>query len=577
MRLRALLIGVFGVALIVGATVLAWPLLSQRLAGLIEDRLARETGLAWNVGTLEFELDPAPGLVMRDVTVRGDGISGRLSRVRATGPLGLLLSGSGTVAARIEGASLGLPLAPPDTARTRQPTGDGSSERLGVSAVRAVVHGATAAMGEGDRSVSLAASAADLSLDLTSGATGGDPSVRLELPDRGAVVEIAAAPAAAARKIRLTLAPDGGPRIAGTASARIEAAAFRLDGLAGTIDTAPFSGSLTLERPVRTAKPRLTLDLRLDALELAEADAVMRADPVAGVTVPVRADLVPDPAWFSGVDGQANLFVQRLAVGPVRASAVTLSARVDAGRLDAAIVSATLYQGGARGRYVLEPDGHHQIGLSLSGVRVLPLMRDVAGIESVDGTGSARLDVQAKGAAIQALLRSAAGQAEISAVDGRIDGLDLARAAGLTSFGGGLATRLDRLGGHFAIRDGRATTSDLQLKTGLIEAEGAGELDLTARTIDLRLKPLKVTAGGRLDVPIRISGPWDSPAVSADFAGLAQDPGSALQGLQNLGSSILGGGDAKSNGNGNRNLGESFGGLLDGLMRGQNRAPGRRP
>ena len=573
MRPRALLIGVFGVALVAGAMILAWPLLSQRLAGLIEDRLARETGLVWSVGNLE--LDPAPGLVLRDVTVRGDGISGRLSRVRATGPLGLLLSGSGTVEARVEGASLGLPLAPPGTARGLAATADGSSARFGVSALRAVVHGAAAAMGEGGRSVSLAASAADLSLDLTADAAGNDPSIRLELPDRGAVVEIDAAPAAGPRAIRLTLAPDGGPRIAATASARIDGAAFRLDGIAGTIDRAPFSGSLALERPVQTAKPRLTLDLRLDALALAVAGAVMRADPVAGVTVPVRADLVPDPAWFSGCDVVANLLVQRLAVGPLRASAVALSARVDADRLDAAIVSATLYQGGARGRYVLEPDGRHQLGLSLSGVRVLPLMRDVAGLESLDGTGNARLDVQAKGADIQALLRSAAGQVEISAVDGRIDGLDLARTAGLTNFGGGLATRLDRLGAHFAVRDGRATTGDLQLKTGLIEAEGAGELDLTARTIDLRLKPLKVTAGGRLDVPIRIAGPWDAPAVSADFAGLAQDPGSALQGLQNLGSSLLGGGDGSRGGGGDP--GEGFGGLLDGLMRRQDRAPGRRP
>lgn len=587
MRLRGLSIGVFGVALVAGAMVWAWPSLSQRLAGLVADRLARETGLAWHVGGLE--LDPAPGLVLRDVTFGGDGISGRLRRVRASGPVALLWGGSGTVAARIEGASLILPsalLSAPPAAR-RGATGDGSGERLGVSALRAVLHGGEAVSGRGepgrgDPTLSLAAAAVDLALDLAPAAPGRDPSVRLELPDRGAVVEIEAAPRAAARSVRLTLAPEGGPPIAASASARLDATALRLEAIAGTIDRAPFSGSLSAERPAGAgAKPRLTLDLRLDALALAEAGAPMRADPVAGITVPVRADLVPDPAWFSAFSGQAKVAVQRLALGPVRATAVALSARVTEGRLDAAIESATLYQGGARGRYVLEPDGRHQIGLSLSGVRVLPLMRDVAGVESLDGTGGARLDVQAEGgdagrATVQGLLRGASGQVEVSAVDGRIDGLDLARAAGLTSFGGGLATRLDRLGARFAVRDGRATTGDLQLRTGLIEAEGAGDLDLIARTIDLRLKPLKVTAGGRLNVPIRIAGPWDAPAVSADFAGLAQDPAGALQGLQNLGSSILGGGDGTTGPRGG-DLGGGLGGLLDGLLPRQDRAPRRRP
>lgn len=575
MRLRGLSIGVFGIALVAAAAIWAWPSLSQRLAGRIADRLGRETGLAWHVGALE--LDPAPGLVLRDVTLDGDGISGRLRRVQATGPASLLLGGSGTLEVRIEGASLALPRAVPGTRRDRDAAGDGSDERPGLTALRAVLRGTAAAADAGDGRFALAAGTADLSLDVAARADGRDPSVHLELPDLGAVADVEAAPPAAARAVRLTVARDGGPRIAASASARLDAAALHLDAVAGTIDRAPFSGSLAAEqRSGVGTKPSLTLDLRLDALALADASAEMRADPVAGITLPVRADLVPDPSWFSAFEGQANLFVQRLAVGPLRASAVALSARVKAGRLDAAVESATLYQGGARGRYVLEPDGRHQIGLSLSGVRVLPLMRDVARVESLDGTGNARLDVQAKGADIETLLRTASGQVEVSAVDGRIDGLDLARAAGLTNFGGGLATRLDRLGARFTLGDGRAATGDLQLKTGLIEAEGVGDLDLIARTIDLRLKPLKVTAGGRLNLPIRIAGPWDGPAVSADFAGLAQDPGGALQGLQNLGSSLLGGGDGTPGARGG-DPGGSLGGLLDGLMPRQDRAPRRRP
>ncbi|MDP4025816.1 AsmA-like C-terminal region-containing protein [Methylobacterium sp. NEAU 140] len=567
MRLRALLIGLVGLlALAAVGVALAWPLLAGHARDRIEARLARETGLRWRIGRLE--LDASPGLVLADVTVMGDGLSGRLARARATGSAGLLLGGAGTVQVRVEAASLTVPMTLP-AARPGEaaPAGSGGPA---LTALRAIVRGADAAPTGDGRTLALAAAEAEFDLDIAPGPSGGEPSIRVALPERGAVLDLEAAPGGAARPLALTLAPAGGPRIAATATVRRDGADLRLDRIAGTIDRAPFSG--TLAAAAAGGRPSLALDLRLDALALTEAGAEAPADPGAGLTVPVRTDLVPDPAWLAGFDGQARVAVQRLALGPVQATAVALTARVRDGRLDAALDTAALYGGSARGRYVLEPEGRtgrHQIGLSLSGVRVLPLLRDVAGVSGLDGTGTARLDVQARGLTPRDLVRSAAGQAEIAAVDGRIDGLDLARAAGLTGVGGSLATRLDRLGGRFTLGEGRATTRDLTLKTGLIEAEGAGTLDLVARTLDLRFKPIRVTAGGRLNVPIQVSGPWDGPSVTADVAGLAEDPMGALEGLRNLGETLM-------RGTPGGDPGEGLGGFLDALIPRQDRPPARR-
>ena len=570
MRLRGLLIGASGLALAaIAAAFLARPLLAERARGLIEARLARETGLTWTIG--QAGLDPF-GVTLHDVTVSGPGLDGRLSRVRASGPFSLFFGGGGTVKAALEGARLTLPLSVPLARPGDRSRGTAGGDGPGLTGLRAVLRGPDAALAEDGRALALALTEADLTLDLTSGASGRSPSIRLELPERGAVGEIEAGAPGAARPLRLTLAPEGGPRVSASASARLEAAAFRLDAITGTLDLAPFSGSFAAEAGGADGKPRLRLDLRLEALALVDGSAAMRVDPVSGITVPVPAGLVPQPSWFAGYEADASLAVARLAAGPARASAVGLTARVRAGRLDASLDTATLYGGAARGRYVVEPEGgqgRHQIGLSLNAVRVGPLMQDVAGVSSLDGTGTGRLDVQALGLTRQALLRSARGQAEVSAVDGRIDGLDLARAAGLTGISGGLAARLERLGARFALADGQAITDDLQIKTGLVEAQGSGQLDLVARTIDLRLKPLKVAGGGRLNVPIQISGPWTGPAVSADLAGLAQDPGGALQGLQNLGNSLLG----KEP---DTDLGEAIGGFLDALMPRPDRAPAER-
>ncbi len=567
MRLRGLLIGVSGLAVAATAgAVLAAPLLADRLGAAITTRLARETGLRWQIGRTALSFS---GLVLEDVAFDGADLRGRLRRATAAGPIGLLLGHGGTVSATVEGASLNLPLALPAAA------GAGGGSDLNLSALRAVIRGGDAVLDDGGRRLALALSKADLALDLAAGPGGRDPAFRLEMPDQGLVAEAAGAPAGAARTVNLTLAPAGGPKIEARTEARLGASGLRLDRIGGTIDGAPFSGTLVAERSGRSDRPRLDLGLALDALALAEAGSAMRVDPVGGLTVPIRIDLVPDPAWFAGYEGQAAITVQRLAAGAVRATAVGLTARVRDGRLDASLDNAALYGGSARGRYVLEPEGRHgrhQIGLSLTGVQVLPLLRQAAGVDGLDGSGTARLDIQATGGTPQALLRSARGQSEVTVTDGRIDGLDLARAAGITAMPGALATRLDRLGARFTVADGQAGTDDLQLKTGLIEAEGAGRLDLVARTIDLRLKPLKVTAGGRLNVPIQISGSWDAPAVSADLAGLAQDPAGTLQSLQDLGNNLLGGQPGRERG---EPLGESLGGLLDALI--PRPAPRRRP
>ena len=564
MRLRGLLIGASGLALAaVAAAYLARPLLAERARGLIETRLARETGLAWTIGSVG--LDPF-GVTLDDVALSGEGLNGRLSRVRASGPFSLLFGGGGTVKVALEGARLTLPLALP--ALRTSAGGDGPA----LTALRGVVRGSDAALTEDGRALALAMAGADLTLDLMPGPGTRGPAIRLDLLERGAVAEIDSAAPGAARPVRLTLVPKQGPRVTAAATARFDAAALRLDAVSGILDLAPFSGSLALEAGSPGAKPRLRLDLRLEALALADENAAMRVDPVAGITVPVRADLVPHPSWFAGYEADATIAVARLALGPVRAGALRLTARVKSGQLDASFDAASLYGGTARGRYVVAPEGgqgRHQVGLSLNAVRVQPLVQDAAGVSSLDGTGNGRLDVQALGGSIPALLRSAGGQAEISVTDGRIDGLDLARAAGLTAAPGGLAARLDRLGAHFALAEGRATTDDLQIKTGLIEAQGDGRLDLVARTIDLRLKPLKVAGGGRLNVPIRISGPWTGPAISADLAGLAQDPGGTLQGLQNLGNSLLGNDP-------NTDLGEAIGGFLDALIPRPDRGPAER-
>jgi hypothetical protein len=520
--------------------------LPPQLGGYVEERLARETGLRWRIGTLALDL--SRGLVLRDVTVGGaDGLDGHVGTVVVAPSIPVLLGGGGAVRTEIEAARLTLPLDRPTSAGTPDARRSGAAN---LSKVQAVVRAAGLAPIDRGRALALSAGRIDASLHLaaTTAQPGPEagPDVSLDLPELGLAIAVAAGAPDTPRILTATLKPRDGPDVSATAPILRDGSSLRLDPIRGTVDQAVFTGRLVTD--IAGAKPRVDATFKLDALTLTTPGTAPRAGPGDGITVPLEILRVPDLAWLAGFEGRLGVSIQRLAVGPIRASAAVLAARTRDGQLDIALDGATLYGGTARGRYVLagaERAMRHEVGLTLAGLRTKPLLEAV-GASGVDGAGGARIDIGAQGVTRREILASAAGRAEVAVTEGRIDGLDLARAAGLARLGGGLSSRLDQLGAQFTIGEGHATTDDLRLKTSLIDAKGTGVFDLMNGTMDVRLKPITVAAGGRLDVPIRIAGPWGSPAVDADLSGLAQDPAALMEGLTNLGTGLLGGDGARS-------------------------------
>ena len=96
--------------------------------------------------------------------------------------------------------------------------------------------------------------------------------------------------------------------------------------------------------------------------------------------------------------------------------------------------------------------------------------------------------------------------------------------------------------------------------------------DLGADAVDLEETGLPYEDGGALtrqaadlesifDVPVRVSGPWTNPSIQADLSGIAENPGAAIQSLQDLGTNLL---DRDKGGNALDGLGNALGDLLGG-------------
>jgi AsmA protein len=157
-------------------------------------------------------------------------------------------------------------------------------------------------------------------------------------------------------------------------------------------------------------------------------------------------------------------------------------------------------------------------------------------------------------------------------------------------------TDLTQLSMSFRVDKGQATTSDLNLVGPLVRVTGAGTVDLGARSLAFRVEPkLVMTTEGQgrttdpvgLGIPVVIDGPWASPRIYPEIAGILDNPDAAYARLKEMGKGLFGSGtgdlgapgDSGSAGGGDKDggstdqlggrLGETLGNLLrQGLSRG---------
>jgi hypothetical protein len=400
------------------------------------------------------------------------------------------------------------------------------------------------------------------SLEITAQLAGAEESpkwqARVETPTHLLTVSSEDLPSnlASPRPIRIALKERNPPRynlLEARGLATLEATILRVEQLTGKIDGAPFSGSFHFHT---AAKPHLVLGLQLTDLEFT-SDATHPKEAET-LSIPVKTTLLLKPDWLGLFDADAKVDVAKLKFGPVPAEKASATGSIRDGILDIAFSAGRLYDGSANARYSLSSAtgrwDRHELNLSLNRVRALPLLYDLFGVRGLEGWATGRMDVQSTVQRESDFLTAISGSADITVEDGRIRGLDLMTAIGMNPFEGlghgssrDFGTPMSLLAARVSIYGGTASFSDLVLKTRLLDATGTGTINLAGQTLDLTFRPtvpaLESSGKGRqrrgLQVPIRVYGAWNAPAVSADLSPAANNPLGTVQSLQDLGNGII--------------------------------------
>jgi AsmA protein len=369
------------------------------------------------------------------------------------------------------------------------------------------------------------------------------------------------------------------------ADVRLNGNVVMINGLSGAIGDGAFDGWASVDF---ASKPLVKLDLDFRRLDVGAATSPTSSQAAAPQTIATTwSNDTIELGGLNYVDAQVRLSAAELNLGEAHFAPVALEASLASGVLKGVVSNVGAYGGQASATIDIDVSRDatiYALHSDLTNVRALPLLKSAADFDNLDGRLQARIDVRSFGRSQQAIMSNLAGDATANFQDGAIRGLNVAQMIrSLTS--GTLSgwqesreqtTDLTQLSASFRVENGRATTSDLNLVGPLVKMTGAGTIDLGAETLALRVEPkLVMTTQGQgrasdpvgFGIPVVINGPWASPQIYPDVAGILDNPDAAYAKLKEMGSGLFAPGAGNTaNGSGNSSGGNSLGDTLGNLI-----------
>ncbi|HWV95787.1 MAG TPA: AsmA family protein [Xanthobacteraceae bacterium] len=590
------------IVLLVGI-VLTAGLPASLLSSTLKERIARDTGYEIDVtGAARMAVWPSLALTLNGVTLSksakdGAGERFEIASMRIEMPFGSITSGNPVIThLTLEKPVAYLPLLRERTPAKPSASSAGSSSgstdpELRIARIT-VSDGAVVFSNPRDKIEDrIDAIAATVTLDadrraaVSLSARAGPHALKLELQ--------ASMPAAAQRRgnipVEMTFAAPSllSDTLTAKADVRLAGTMLRINGISGALGGKPFTGWASVDL---ASKPLVKLDL--DAQDLAIGKPSAAGAPNSASPAP-WSDTPFDLSGLNYVDAELRLSAARLAIGDLQIAPLALGATLNRGILTAQFENLGLYEGLARGDLTIDAAGttpRYVVQADLAGVRARPLLTSLADFDHLGGKLQAKIAVRSAGNSPRAVMTALDGTASLDFRDGRIRGLNVAQM--IRSLTAGTlkgwqadevqATDLSQLSASFRIAEGKAETTDVVLLGPLVRMRGGGTVDLAGKALALRVEPKLVMSlegqGGAgnpvgLGIPVVIEGPWTSPQIYPDVAGILDHPDAAYARLRELGQGLFGA-DPKRPG---QSLGETLDGLIQQGLGGTRQPPRSTP
>jgi AsmA protein len=227
-----------------------------------------------------------------------------------------------------------------------------------------------------------------------------------------------------------------------------------------------------------------------------------------------------DASGLSAFNGAIALRADSVDLGAIKLGPTRSLLTNDRSRMVFELREVQGYGGGFTGQFVMNNRNGLSVGGNLrgAGVKMQPLLSDLANLTRFTGRGDAEISFLAVGQNLDVMMRTLSGKGALKVGRGSIEGIDLDKLLGSFDVQGG-TTVFDALTGTFTIEKGVMRNNDLKMLLTNFETTGAGQINLGAQTLDYTVTPkaLRVNKDRGLAVPVRIVGPWAGPSIRPDL------------------------------------------------------------
>jgi AsmA protein len=323
--------------------------------------------------------------------------------------------------------------------------------------------------------------------------------------------------------------PKALSQLSATLSFRYDAKATAVTHLQARLDDTTLQGNFKLSTGDSDA---IEFDLVADQIDIDRYRAPESAPASRRPSVAAKEDTNAKPLDASGTLTVKSAHVAKLDVTDLH---ITLTAKDNVIHLYP--LEAHLGGGRYSGNITWDAKGaipSLSLDEHLSGVDMTKLLANTGGKGRLSGRATINVQATARGADVDADLKTLNGNLDANLADGALEGIDVAYELSLAqallnksaqaSASNSGRTKFDTFKTSLQIVNGIAQTQDLTISSQALKVTGQGSANLSTRAVDFKLLASVTTAPARTtQIPFKVSGTYASLTVKPDIEGLAKD------------------------------------------------------
>ncbi|MDK9736650.1 AsmA family protein [Vibrio sp. D404a] len=285
--------------------------------------------------------------------------------------------------------------------------------------------------------------------------------------------------------------------------------------------------------------PNIDLD---EFLGLNNASETAVSEPAKETTPSAPAkEVEPDLTALKTLDVKGDITIDKFKANNARMQNVKTAFSVNRGVAKLESFTSNLYDGSISATATLDArksPASYTAKKAIKGVKVQPLLVDVANNDMLEGTGNIDVNVSGKSLTPTGIKKNLVGTIAINFADGAVNGINVAqlirenyakiKGEKLDDTEGVQKTDFSAMKATLKVDKGWVSTNDMSAQSPLLRVTGSGKANFINETVDFLVRTsivgsLEGQGGKSIDdlkdvtIPIKVTGAWADPKFSLVF------------------------------------------------------------